>query len=67
MASSSAAVRRLPVGLLGVQMKMAFVRGVTKEPSAVTSGVHRVPAASTRSGHGTMVAPSVSSSPGACM
>ena len=41
--------------------------GDTEPVLVLTSGAHRVPDASSRSGHGTTVAPSASSSPGACM
>jgi hypothetical protein len=67
MSFSSLALNRAPVGLLGLQMAMSFVFGVTSDSSCGMSGRHRLPASPPASVHGRTIAPSPLAMPRICM
>ena len=66
---ASSAASRLPVGLFGLQITIARVRGVTSDSSAARSSRQRGRCRSSTgsSGHGRTVAPSARATPADCM
>lgn len=65
MALSVAASKQAPVGLFGLQMISSFVRGVSSERRASTSGRQRPPVS--RSGHVRTVPANAFAIPQVCM